>query len=293
MAIKYIKAKSILSTYPEGKDEWFGIRYNMNLYRGCQHQCIYCDSRSDCYQVANFNEDLEIKENALELLEKELRSKRKKGTIGFGSMNDPYMHIESSRETVREALKIIKRYRFPIHIITKSNLVLRDIDLITEISKIYATISFSITTFDDKLAEILEPGASPSSERFNAIAELRKNGINSGVIMTPILPFINDTKGNIKNIVETAHKCNTNYIIGWMGLTQRSGMREYFYQKLDDHFPGIRAKYEQTFGDNYSCPSPYANSLQNFFHIQCAKFNIANKIEFYKAPESGQLSLFS
>src|SRR5204862_216106 len=157
--------KTILSSIKPGADTWFGLRYNMNLYRGCQHGCIYCDSRSDCYKLGDLS-DIRIKENALQLLEKELKGKRERGTIGFGSMNDPYMPIEKETELTHNALKIVNRYRFPVHIITKSNLVTRDIDLLKETGKVYAAISITITTVDDKLSKIIEPGAPTSSQRF-------------------------------------------------------------------------------------------------------------------------------
>ncbi|MEA3446132.1 MAG: radical SAM protein [Bacteroidota bacterium] len=187
--IKNITAKGILSALKNGPDPWFGISYNMNLYRGCQHQCIYCDSRSECYQIENFA-DILIKENAIELLAKALRNKRKKGTIGTGSMNDPYMPIEEKTYLTQQALKTIRHFRFPVHILTKSDLVLRDADIIKEISRVYAAVSFTITTADDNLSRITEPGAPESSKRFTAIKELSAKGIYTGIMLMPVLPFI-------------------------------------------------------------------------------------------------------
>lgn len=154
---KKIIAKQLLS-HSKKPDPWFGIRYNMNIYRGCQHQCIYCDSRSECYQIEDFNL-LSVKENALDLLKKELYSKREKGTVGTGSMSDPYTISEAKLKMTRQALKIISDYRFPVHIITKSNLVNRDIDILKEITKTYVAVSFTVTIADDFIASKIEPGA--------------------------------------------------------------------------------------------------------------------------------------
>ncbi|MCA9936647.1 MAG: radical SAM protein, partial [Anaerolineales bacterium] len=186
--IKSIEAKVMLA-HVKQPDTWFGLKYNMNLYRGCQHQCIYCDSRSECYQVENFS-DILYKENAIELLANELARKRVKGTIGTGSMNDPYMPIEAKIQLTRRALELIARFRFPVHIITKSDLVLRDLDLLRRINEVYTAVSFTITTADDQLAKRLEPAASPPSARLRAIKILAENGILTGITMMPILPFI-------------------------------------------------------------------------------------------------------
>ncbi|HEY4788958.1 MAG TPA: radical SAM protein, partial [Bacteroidales bacterium] len=193
---RFIEAKTILAHVKQGPDNIFGLKYNMNLYRGCQHGCIYCDSRSKCYQLGELS-DIRIKENALLLLEKELKSKRERGTIGFGSMNDSYMPIEKTEELTRKTLQLALRYRFPIHIITKSNLVVRDIDILKEISKIYAAISFTITTADDRLSKLIEPNAPVSSLRFDAIRTLSEAGIYTGITLMPVLPFITDEQDNL------------------------------------------------------------------------------------------------
>jgi DNA repair photolyase len=169
-----IQAKSILSKVKN--DSFFGLTYNMNLYRGCQHACIYCDSRSVCYQLGELSH-IRYKGNAIELLKKELSKKKLKGTIGFGSMNDPYMPVESKMQLTRQALEVVSQHRFPVHIITKSNLVTRDIDLLSKISKVYAAISFTITTADDDLARIIEPNAPSPSSRFEALRLLSENNI--------------------------------------------------------------------------------------------------------------------
>ncbi|MCJ7717941.1 MAG: radical SAM protein, partial [Anaerolineales bacterium] len=190
--IEEITAKTILN-HVKQPDPWFGLKYNMNLYRGCQHQCIYCDSRSDCYRIEDFSK-IQVKTNALELLEDVLPRKRIRGTIGFGSMNDPYMPVEREYRLTGKSLEIISTHEFPVHILTKSDLVLRDIDLLKEINGVYTAVSFTITTADDELARILEPGAPLPSLRFQAMRELADAGILTGVTMMPILPFLEDSE---------------------------------------------------------------------------------------------------
>jgi DNA repair photolyase len=289
--IKKIKAKSLLSSHKEGIDDYFGIRYTMNLYRGCQYGCIYCDSRSTCYGTENFS-DILIKENALELLERELRSKRKKGTVGTGSMNDPYMPVEKKMQLTRGALALIKKYRFGIHIITKSDMVVRDIDLLKEISKVYAAVSLTITASEDELSNQIEPRASVSSKRFDALKKLSGEGIYTGIVLTPILPYITDTKENIEEIVIKAKKAGAQYILGWMGMTMREGQREYFYNELDKRFPGLKGKYINRYGNKYSCPVPKHDELYKTFTEACKHNSIMTKMEFFQEKIPEQTSLF-
>jgi DNA repair photolyase len=230
-----IPAKSILSKVKDAPDSWFGITYNMNLYRGCQHQCIYCDSRSECYQLGDLA-DIRIKENALALLEKELKSKRAKGTIGFGSMNDPYMPVEKNEELVRGALKLLVRHHFPVHILTQSDLIVRDIDLLQQLSTNYAAASLTITTSNDELARIIEPAAPVSSRRFEALRRLSEEGIHTGVMFMPLLPFINDTWEEVEDLILRAKDAGAGYLLFYPGVTLRKGSREHFYQKLESHF---------------------------------------------------------
>ncbi len=282
-----IKAKKLISRVKE--DRWFGFSYNLNLYRGCQHGCIYCDSRSSCYQLGNLS-DIKIKQNALELLGKELKSIKQKGTIGFGSMNDPYMPIEQSLNTTRKALEICAKYNFPIHLITKSNLVVRDIDILQKISATYAAISITITTTDNALAKKIEPNAPTPSDRFKALQTLSEAGIYCGITLMPVLPFINDTVENIEAIFEQASQSGVKYIIGQMGVTLRDTQRDYFYKKLDENFPGLKEKYITTYGEKYNCMSPEFLKLQNAFVRNARKYNIATHMKFYSPPK--QLTLF-
>jgi len=289
--IKEIRAKVLLS-HVKQPDTWFGLKYNMNLYRGCQHQCIYCDSRSECYQVKNFNTEVLVKANAIELLEKELASKRVKGTIGTGSMNDPYMPLEEDVNLTGRALKVIARFGFPVHIITKSDLVLRDLDTLCEINTRFVAVSFTITTADDELAKKLEPGAPLVSARFGAMKMLSDHGIHTGITMMPILPFIEDSEENIRQIVEKARAHGAAYIVPWFGMSLRDRQRAYYYDKLDKLFPELRQKYERMFGNQYHCAVPNADRLARVFNELCDQYGIATRMKRYE-PETGtQMRLF-
>ncbi len=290
--IREITAKTLLSSARQ-PDPWFGIKYTMNLYRGCQHQCIYCDSRSECYQIEDFEHDVLVKVNALDLLRDELPRKRVKGTVGTGSMNDPYMPLEAQRRLTRGALEIIAALHFPVHIITKSDLVLRDADLLAEISQVYAAVSFTVTAADDALSKQVEPGAPPTSQRFAALAALAGQGIYTGVTMMPILPFIEDNAENIAGIVAKAAAAGAAYIIPAFGMTLRDRQRAYYYNQLDRLFPGLRQKYEARFGDKYSAAAIEAKKLERLFGELCARHGIATRMKHYEAAQPvGQLALF-
>lgn len=288
--IKEITARTLLSCAKQ-PDPWFGIKYNMNLYRGCQHQCIYCDSRSECYQIEDFSEVL-VKVNAIELLDKELSRKRVKGTIGFGSMNDAYMPLEASFQLTRRALEVIARRQFPVHLLTKSDLVLRDLDLLKEINRVYAAVSFSITTADDSLGRQVEPGAAPVSRRFAAMKTLAQHGIQTGVTMMPVLPFLEDSEENVTAIVRLAKENGASYILAAFGMTMRDRQRAYFYEKLDQLFPGMRAKYEKRYGERYECSDPDASRLQRLFTRLCTENGIAMKMKFFSPQVAVQPRLF-
>jgi len=237
-----------LLSHHKTPDSWFGIKYGMNLYRGCEHQCIYCDSRSECYQIENFA-DVLVKVNAISLLRKELASKRVKGIVGTGSMNDPYQRVERLYNLTGRALRVIAEYGFPVHVITKSDLVLKDLDALREINRVQATVSYTITTADDALAKKLEPGAPLVSARFKAMSILAANGIHTGITMMPILPFIEDNVENISRIVSKGVQCGATYVIPWFGMSMRDRQRAYYYAKLDELFPGLRRRYERRYGN--------------------------------------------
>ncbi len=286
-----IEAKSLLA-HKTKPDPWFGFKYNMNIYRGCEHQCIYCDSRSECYGIDNFN-DILVKVNAIDLLQKELASKRVKGTIGTGSMSDPYTFAERKYKLFAQALKVIAQFHFPIHIITKSNLVERDLEILKEINRIYAAVSFTVTTVNDQLARKLEPHAPSPTHRFKAMEALAKEGIYVGITMMPILPFIEDDLDNIKAILYQARESGARYIIPWFGMTLRDRQREFYYHRLDEYFPGLKKQYQKRFGNSYYCSANSASDLEKTFRELCSEYGIKSGIEHYNPePDATQLSLF-
>ena len=221
-----------------------GGRFGMNIYRGCSHGCIYCDSRSKCYQFTHTFEDIEVKQNAPELLEAALRSKRKKGMIGTGAMSDPYMHCEEELGLTRRCREIIQKYGFGVAIQTKSDRILRDIDLLDEINReSKCVVQITLTTYDDELCGIIEPNVCNTKRRIEVLGKFRERGIPTIVWLSPILPFINDTEENIKDILDECVRVGVKGIICFgMGLTLRDGDREYYYDALDKHFPGLRKK---------------------------------------------------
>ena len=248
----------------------------MNIYRGCSHGCIYCDSRSKCYHFTHAFEDIEVKQNAPELLEKALRSKRKKCMIGTGAMSDPYMHIEEELRLTRKCLEIIKQYGFGVAIQTKSDRILRDIDLLDEINKsAKCVVQMTLTTYDDDLCKIVEPNVCNTKRRIEVLEEMKKRGIPTMVWLTPILPFINDTKENITAILNECVRVGVKGVIDFgMGLTLRDGDREYYYAALDKHFPGMKERYIKTYHNAYELPSPNAKELTEIFQKICRENKI-------------------
>ena len=263
----YVNAKGILS-----------VKNGMNLYRGCSHGCIYCDSRSKCYHMEHNFEDIEIKANAIELLEDALKRKRTKCMLGTGSMTDPYIPLESEIGNVRKALSLADQYGFGFTLITKSNRVLRDLDLLKAInSKTKCVVQMTLTTWDEDLCKKLEPNVSTTRERFEALKELHNAGIPTVVWLCPILPFINDTEENIIGILNYCIEAKVYDIICFgMGMTLREGSREYFYMQLDQLFPHMKEKYICTFGSQYELNSPRNISLMRLFHQICAEKGIVH-----------------
>ena len=275
-------------------------RNGMNIYRGCTHGCIYCDSRSKCYQMNHDFEDIEVKSNAALLLEEKLRSKRKKCMIGTGSMTDPYIHIEEKLMHTRKCLEVIEKYGFGVSIITKSNRILRDLDLLKRINeKAKCVVQITLTTFDEDLCKILEPNVCTTKERFEVLKVMRDNGIPTIVWLGPILPFINDNEGNIRGLIEYCKEAKVYGILCFgMGMTLRDGNREYFYQQLDRFLPGLKEKYIKTYGNSYVVNSPNNNELMKLLVAECKKNNIVfNPKELFRyageLPEKNiQLDLF-
>ena len=248
----------------------------MNIYRGCLHGCIYCDSRSLCYQMNHKFEDIEVKANAVELLENALRRKRNKCMIGTGAMSDPYMPIEEKLGNMRKCLEVIERYGFGVTMITKSTKVLRDLDLLKKINeKTKCVVQMTLTTYDEDLCRIVEPNVETTYERFRALEILRDNGIPTVVWLCPILPFINDTEENIRGILDYCVRAKVKGIINFdMGVTLRDGNREYFYKKLDEHFPGLKEKYIRMYGNSYQLSSPNSRQLNMIYKSECIKNGI-------------------
>ena len=261
----FVKAKGILSP-----------GNGMNLYRGCLHGCIYCDSRSRCYQINHDFEDIEVKENAIELLEAALKSRRKPCMIGTGGMSDPYIPLESRLRMTRKALELIDKYGFGLAIQTKSATVLRDMDLLQSInSRAKAVVQMTLTTCDEGLCRKLEPNVSTTRERVEALKQLRDAGIPTVVWLCPILPFLNDTPENIRGILDYCVEAGVKGIINFgMGLTLRDGNREYFYAQLHRHFPGLKERYIRTYKNAYEIPSPKSNELLKLFHETCQAHGI-------------------
>ncbi|QVK21617.1 radical SAM protein [Mycoplasmatota bacterium] len=296
MKVNYIDAKKIV--YPVKHSEgWFGVSYNMNIYRGCHHGCIYCDSRSDVYQIKNFDE-VKTKKNVKQKLESELITKKKTGIIGMGAMSDPYNKFESELGLTRESLKLIDKYGFGVNIVTKSDLIVRDLDILKRIQKHSSVIvCMTITTYDDELAKIIEPGAPTTTARFKALEELVKCDIYSGITLMPILPKINDNTENIEKIIKKAGEIGAEFISPFYGLTLRKGQREYFYDKLNRYFIGATDFYQKQFGSDYSCHSTNNKQLYELTEKLCNKFSIKYKMKdiIDKSRDyviEGQISLF-
>ena len=274
----------------------------MNIYRGCTHGCIYCDSRSKCYNMDHDFEDIEIKSNAMTLLEDALKRKRKKCMIGTGAMSDSYIHLEEQLNHTRKVLEVIDKYGFGLSIQTKSNRILRDLDLLKSINdKAKCVVQMTLTTYDESLCKKVEPNVSTTKERFDVLKVMRDNKIPTVVWLDPILPFINDTEENLKGILDYCIEAKVYGIICFnMGLTLRQGNREYFYAKLDKHFPGLKEKYHKKYGDSYEIISDNNKNLMDIFKNTCKENGIVSNVDevfkymhtFEAKKEVEQLSLF-
>jgi DNA repair photolyase len=286
--IREIRAKTLLSRV-SGIDTWFGLDFGMNLYRGCQHRCIYCDSRSECYKNDRFDEDVFVKANAIDVLRDELRRKRSRGVIGTGSMNDPYMPLEAQTQLAARALEAIGEHGFGVHVITKSTLVLRDIGLLQRIARwSTAAVSLTLTTLDDDLASRIEPGAPPPSDRLRVLRELASAGIEVRVALMPVLPFLEDSWDDVRAIAEGAYAAGVRTIVASFGVTLRDRQRDYFYSRLDEGFPGLRAQYEARYGDRYVCAAPNADELRTRFDALCAERGIRTSVQPFLAPSAAE-----
>lgn len=287
----FVEAKGILSAHN-----------GMNIYRGCTHGCIYCDSRSKCYGFTHEFEDIEVKRNAPELLERALRAKRKRCMIGTGAMCDPYMHCEEELGLTRKCLEVIERYGFGVAIQTKSDRILRDLDLLKRIhQKAKCVVQMTLTTYDEALCRIVEPNVCTTKKRVEALKIFQENGIPTVVWLCPILPFINDTRENLEGLLDYCIEAKVHGIINFgMGVTLREGDREYFYRALEQHFPGMKGRYHRKYGYAYEIASDNAKMLEEIFRSTCAAHGIecsTEKIfawlhEFEDREKYEQISLF-
>lgn len=296
--MEYISAKTIV-TKTKAPERWFGIDYNMNIYKGCCHGCIYCDSRSDCYRIEEFDR-VRAKENALQIIRDDLRRKVKKGVVGTGAMSDPYNPFEEELKLTRHALELCDAFDFGIAIATKSALIERDIDILQSIAEHSPVLNkITITTSDDELSKKIEPNVPESSRRFEIIRKMSDHNLYSGILLMPVLPFIEDSEENISEIIARAEDVGAKFIYPAFGMTLRDTQREWYYNKLNKIFPGegLVEKYQKQYGNYYECRSQKAKRLWYYFAKECEKRGIAYKMkdiifQYKKAYEVEQLSLF-
>lgn len=276
--IDEIPAKIII-TKQKHPEYWFGNDYNMNLYKGCLHGCIYCDSRSSCYQIEDFDM-LKIKKNALSIAESQLKTMRTKGVVGTGSMSDPYNPAEKKLELTGKALRLLNKYGFGVSVATKSSLVTRDADIFSAIQeKSPVTVCITITASDDDVAAYIEPRVSSSSERFDAIRVLSEKGIYCGILMMPLLPYITGSMSNVAGIIEKAKESGADFIYPSFGFTMREGNREYLYEKLDNLYPGYKERYMALYKNGYICRIPYHEKIKETFEERCKTHGISFRME--------------
>ncbi len=284
-------AKHLLTPVKGSMEDFFYADWNMNLYRGCCHGCIYCDSRSACYQIDHFD-TVRPKANALDLLEAELTSKRKTGVITMGSMSDAYNPLERNLQLTRHALELIRKHRFGAAFTTKSSLCSRDADLLADIAKNAPVCArMTVTCADDDLCRKIEPHVSVSSERFDAIRTLADHGVYTGVWLNPLLPFLTDSEDNIRRIVQMTADAGGRFVVCFFSMTLRTGNREYYFNALDHQFPGVRDMYTQHYGNAYELIVPEADRLYDAFRDECVKrglnwkFADINREMFNHMPE--------
>jgi len=296
--MEYIPAKTIVTKTKS--DGWFGIDYNMNIYKGCCHGCIYCDSRSDCYRIGDFDR-VRAKENALMVIRDDLRRKVKKGVVGTGAMSDPYNPFEKELNLTRHSLELIDAFGFGAAIATKSPLLFRDVDILESIREHSPVLcKVTVTTIKDELSKKVEPGVAVSSKRLALISDLAGRGIFAGILLMPVLPFLEDDEENILGIVKAAHEAGARFIYAAFGMTLRNNQREWYFDRLEESFPGrnLAARYAKAFGNRYECQSPKAQRLWKRFSEECRKYGILYQMKdiicAYKRgyDEGRQLSLF-
>lgn len=296
--MEYIPAKTIV-TKTKAPAKWFGIDYNMNIYKGCCHGCIYCDSRSDCYQIDDFDR-IRIKENALQIIRDDLRRKTRSGVVGTGAMSDPYNPLEQKHLLTRHALELCDAFGFGAAIATKSTLLERDMDILQSIAEHSPVLlKVTITTANDRLAEKIEPRVSLPGKRLQMIETLSKSGLYTGILLMPVLPFLEDNVENIGEIIRRAEAAGARFLYPAFGMTLRGNQRDWYYQKLRELFPGqnLYGKYRKQYGNYYECRSPKAKKLWEYFSKECENRKLAYRMEdiihqYKKAYQAEQLCLF-
>ncbi len=273
---------------------------NMNIYRGCTHGCIYCDSRSEVYGKTYDFEDIEVKVNAPQLIEKELGRRRQPCMITTGAMTDPYLPLEKELENTKKCLEVIEKYGFGVAVLTKSDLILRDTELLQRINrKARCVVQMTMTTFDERLCSLIEPNVAGTRRRFEVLKELQKAGIPTIVWFTPMLPFINDTPENVQGILEYCGDAGVKGVLSFgAGMTLRYGNREYYYKKLDEHFPGLKKEYMKKYGSAYGISSPSSAKISRMIKDFCDKNGmmytqkqIFGYVQQFELPY-GQMSMF-
>lgn len=294
--MEFVPARQIVTRSRED-GSFYGYDYNMNIYRGCCHGCIYCDSRSDCYRIEDFDR-VRAKKDALAIIERELRYKRRGGVVSTGAMSDPYNPFEAEHRLTRGALELLDRYGFGVSVLTKSPLIARDAGLFQRMAR-HSVVSpkLTVTCADDGLSRKLEPGVAPSSERFGAVRALAEAGLYTGISVAPVLPFLTDDDGNIRGLVERAAAAGAKYVYLETGVTLRMNQRDYYYRQLDRLFPGLSGRYRETYGDRYHCTTPRYREVRRVLAEACKRHGLLYKLPdilaAQRAPyEQTQMRLF-
>jgi len=282
-----IKAKSILRKHKK-IDSWFISHYGMNLYRGCAHNCVYCDGRSEGYYVdGEFGQDVSVKVNAIEILRRELDPKRKRTPLKRsyimmgGGVGDSYQPAERKYQLTRRALHLVHEYGFPVHVLTKSTLVERDIDILRKINQQdRAIVSFSFSSADDKISAIFEPGVPSPSERLETLGFLKKEGIACGMFLLPVIPFLTDTPELMEDTIRKASEVGVDFII-FGGMTLKDGrQKDYFLNVLRRTHPELVKEYQNIYKGNKwgQATVEYYNSINMMFSRIAGKYKIPKRI---------------
>lgn len=290
MIVREIEAKSILRKNKK-IDSWFISHYGMNLYRGCTHNCTYCDGRTEKYRVeGDFGKEVEVKINALDILKRELDPARKRKPFkgGFmmigGGVGDGYQPLENKYHLTRQALELINHHQLPVHLLTKSTTVIKDLELLKQIqARSRLLVSMSFSSMDDRIGAIFEPGVPPPSERLKTLALFKKEGLNCGVFMLPVIPFITDTADLMEETIQKTSESGLDYLI-FGGMTLKEGrQKDYFFETLKKYDLRLIKKYEQIFvGHPWgSALKSYYNSIHQRFYRIAVKYTIPLRIPIH------------